>query len=219
MNRIVEAGANYELAIMKNLILSLPRMYTAADALLILPGQGEWPRLHGGIQLAEDSRIGHLMIAGHTQTEREYVAFDVDKLRAYGLKRDSVDIQVHAWHTGEQAEWVVDRTLATGIKSLVLAVSDYHLPRAYLTILKAFLRREVQPIPMIPYPIPVSPLTISPLNGVPHHELIAGELDRILAYQEKGFVATLAELTAHINRMWSEFPPFMELGARSHGLR
>lgn len=215
--RIVEDGTNYDLAASAVDIFTLPSyLVDSVDAIVVLPGQGEWPRLRTAIRAWEaNPGVRYLLVAGHTQTEEEYEVLTVDRLADFGLtRREGVIIEAHAWHTKEQADWLARKVEELGVTSLALCASSYHLLRAYRTMLMGFIRNHVDEVPMIPLPVPVSPGTISPLNGVPQDMLINGELDRILKYEPQGDVADLSTLQGYLRWMWRTWPPLVELSAQ-----
>lgn len=184
------------------------------DAILVLPGMGEWERLRTAIAAWNaNPRIRYLLVAGHTKTEDDYAALTVDYLVAhFGLtRREGVIIEQHAWSTKDQSDWLVSlvQDAGLGITSLALCAPSYHLLRAYLTMLKAFSRFGVPFIPMVPMPVPVSPETVSPLGHAKFWDLMQGEFNRIPTYQKKGHVATLEELREYIDAMWRTFPPLI----------
>jgi uncharacterized SAM-binding protein YcdF (DUF218 family) len=215
--RIVEDGTNYQLAAMPVDIFTLPSyLVDSVDAIVVLPGQGEWSRLRTAIRAWETNPgVRYLLVAGHTQTEEEYEVLTVDRLADFGLtRREGVIIEAHAWHTAEQADWLARKVEELGITSLALCATAYHLLRAYLAMIMGFIRNHVDWVPMIPLPVPVSPGTISPLNRVPQDTLINGELDRILLYQPKGHVADLSTLQGYLRWMWQTWPPLRDLAAQ-----
>lgn len=113
-----------------------------------------------------------------------------------------VIIHPHAHHTVEQAEWIAATVAELKIESLSLFVSAYHLLRAYCTILNVFVRDGLQ-IPMIPAPALVSPSTLVPETGLSAWELVAGEVERIMKYQDKGDVISLQQLELYLSWLWS----------------
>ena len=92
---------------------------------------------------------------------------------------------------------------ALGITSLALTVSPYHLPRVYLTVLKALSRSGIR-VPLIPDPVPVSPDTAAPETQATAYDLLPGEAERILRYMNKGWVATFEELQRYLQWLWSD---------------
>jgi len=190
------------------MILAVPQSVADdVDALVVATGQGEHWRLTHAIRHWEaHPAIRHLLVANGNPAERTYVDITPDYLRGLGLSRvDGVHLQAEpAPNTSLQAEWIVQQVQERGITSLALAVSPYHLPRAYLTVLKAFIDSDIR-LPLVPLPVAVSPDTPVPETGSTAYDLIPGEVQRIIAYAEKGWVATPDELRQYLHWMWSRW--------------
>jgi hypothetical protein len=187
-------------------ILALPQSAADhVDALVVPTGQGEDWRLAQAIRRWEANRdVGYLLVANGNPTEDTYTEITLDYLRSLGLRRlHGVHLQAEpAPNTGLQAGWIVDQVADLGITSLALTVSSYHLPRVYLTVLKALSRKGIR-IPLIPDPVAVSPDTAIPETQATAYDLLPGEAERILTYMNKQWVATLEELQEYLQWLWS----------------
>ncbi|MFG2008527.1 ElyC/SanA/YdcF family protein [Micromonospora sp. NPDC048868] len=187
-------------------ILTLPRSAADhVDALVVATGQGEGWRLRHAIRDWEaNPGLRHLLVTNGNPAEQTYVDLTLDHLRGLGLRRaEGVCLQAGpAPHTGRQAAWIADRARGLGVASLALVVSPYHLPRAYLTVLKALDRRNLR-LPVIPVPVAVSPDTPVPETGATAYDLVPGEVKRILTYMDEDQVATLGELQQYLRWLWS----------------
>ncbi|MFF5081297.1 hypothetical protein ACFY36_29985 [Actinoplanes sp. NPDC000266] len=167
------------------------------DALAVPIGQGEEWRLRHAIHLWETSpRTRHLLIANGNPAEQTYTELSSDYLRTLGLRRlEGVRVQAEpAPDTGLQAAWIATRAAELGIGDLGLVVTPYHLPRVFLTVLKA-LRT---PIPLHPVPVPVPPHERIPETGATSYDLVPGEMLRILEYADRGWLAGPAELREYL---------------------
>ncbi|WP_373320572.1 hypothetical protein [Rhizocola hellebori] len=199
------------LDVMKALTMILALPQSAADhvdALVIAAGQGEeWRFTHaiGAWEAKPDLR--YLLVANGNPAEATYVEITLDYLRSLGLRRtEGVHVQAEpAPNTGLQAAWIVSQVQSRGITSLALAISPYHLPRAYLTVLKACNASGVR-LPVIPVPVAVSPHTPVPETGATGYALVPGEVKRILAYMDQGWVATPEELQQYLGWLWNHHP-------------
>ncbi|MEU8813668.1 ElyC/SanA/YdcF family protein [Actinoplanes sp. NPDC048796] len=177
-------------------ILTVPAP-SEPDALAVPIGQGEEWRLRHAIELWEASpRTRHLLIANGNPAERTYVGLTRDYLGTLGLRRfEGVRVQPEpAPNTGLQAAWIAAESSRLGLRDLGLVVSAYHLPRVYLTVLKALTLR----IPLHPVPVPVPPHEKIPETGATSYDLVPGEMTRILEYARKGWLATPAELREYL---------------------
>jgi hypothetical protein len=110
--------------------------------------------------------------------------------------RDRFVTQIHAQHTGQQAEWVVDQVIEKDIQAIVIMAAIGHLfPRAYCTQLMALEKRGLR-IPVIPVPHAINPfvqmipdMSQDPAEDTDNHfsqiEFHLGEHKRMLDYSQK----------------------------------
>jgi hypothetical protein len=188
-------------------ILTVPPLAEGRlDALAVPIGQGEEWRLRHAIGVWEsDPAIRFLLVANGNPAERTYVAMTPGYLRQLGLRRlDGVCVQPQpAPNTGLQAAWIAEQVWALGVRSLALAVSPYHLPRAYLTVLKALADLGVR-IPLIPAAVPVPPHHAAPETSATGYDLVPGEMRRILRYADAGWLSTAEELRVYLAWLWAQ---------------
>lgn len=205
---LVGFTAGQFLEVMKALTVILTLPQSAADhvdALVVATGQGEdWRLTHAIRSWEANPKFRYLLVANGDPAEETYVEITLDYLRSLGLRRiDGVYLQAErAPNTGLQAAWIVRQVQALGIASLALTVSPYHLVRVYLTVLKAFNKRDTR-LPIIPLPVAVAPDTPVPETGATAYDLVPGEVRRILTYMDKGWVATPGELQEYLQWLWS----------------
>ena len=208
IDRVVPMSESDELAAMAALLYTISIDNAVhADAIVTFPGLGEWWRFEepilwwvGGVTNAR-----YLLLAGINTREQTSDVFDPSKLEQYGLADlDGVVTQGHAEHTREQAEWLAQKVRELDLQSIALFAPAYHLLRAYLTVLKTFLKEGIL-IPIFPVPNSVSPFT-----GIPEFDgsatgldMLPGEFKRIHAYQEKGDVADFGEFREYLRWFWS----------------
>ncbi|GIF10078.1 ElyC/SanA/YdcF family protein [Actinoplanes teichomyceticus] len=175
------------------------------DAVVVPTGQGEEARLRHAIALWEsEPGIRFLLVPNGNPAERTYVTITLDYLRSLGLRRlDGVHIQrAPAPNTALQAAWIADEVGKRDIRSCVLTVSPYHLPRAFLTVIKALAVRKVR-IPVIPAAVPVPPHARVPETGANAYDLLPGEFRRILTYANDGWIATPDESREYLAWLWA----------------
>jgi hypothetical protein len=207
MERLVESDPVTDVVAMAMMLYSFPTLQVAQiDAIAVFPGQGEHWRVQGALAEwgAGTLRSDYLLVAGDNPRERTRIALTLEALQQSPFNLTmltGVHCQVDAEHTREQAEFIRERTETLGIESVVLAVSPYHLLRAYCTLLKAYDGAARVPL-IYPGPIRVSPSKTIPETGLTSWDLAPGEVRRIIEYQEKGHVATKDELAYHLARLW-----------------
>ncbi|MFC4018098.1 YdcF family protein [Micromonospora sp. GCM10011542] len=201
------AGQFLDVMAALTMILTLPQSAADhVDALVVATGQGEeWRLSHAIGNWEANPHLRHLLLANGNPAEHTYVEISWDYLRGLGLHRtEGVRLQAEpAPNTGLQAAWIAEQARDLGIESLALIVSPYHLPRAYLTVLRAFDIRGMR-LPVIPVPVAVSPDTPVPETGATAYDLVPGEVKRILTYQDEGWVATGEQLRRYLRWLWSQ---------------
>lgn len=205
--RVVEDTESSRLFTMAHLIESVPTPIDRVEAVIVLPGLGEHVRLQAAVNVWEDHHdINYLIVAGTNDIEATQPQPSLDFLRQPPIsltRTEGVITQVSAEHTRDQAEWVTDQVLAKNIKSAALFVSHWHLPRAYGTLLKSMLDREVR-IALFPVAVGTAPDAIVPETGQSVSVMSAGEAQRITKYQELSHVATLEELEVYLSWLWQQ---------------
>ena len=208
----VTPGQLVEVTTAVTMILSLPQAAAAhVDALAVPTGQGEHWRLTHAIRMWEaNPRLRLMLVANGNPAEHTYTGLSLDALRDLGLSRTrEVHVQPGpAPNTGRQAAWIAEQVRERGITSLALAVSPYHLPRAYLTVLRELDRRNIR-IPVIPAPTAVAPHTPVPETGASAYDLVPGELKRIVMYTADGHVATPQDLARYLDWLWTVHRPLL----------
>ncbi|MGK5739890.1 hypothetical protein [Micromonospora sp. URMC 103] len=191
-------------------ILALPQSAVDhVDALVVPTGQGEeWRLTHAIRRWEANPAIRHLLVADGNPAEATYREITLPYLRELGLRRrDGVHLQGEpAPHTGLQAAWIADRAEELGLTSLALSVSPYHLPRVYLTVLKALGRKALR-VALVPDPVAIPPHVAAPETHANAYDLLPGEAVRILRYADEGWVATLDELQHYLRWLWSGHLP------------
>lgn len=173
------------------LILSIPLI--RAQAVAVFSSERENERLYYGIDLWKKYGQYLLIAAINDKNNPVYTRKHIIRLCYPRLREDSpvVFIQEKAENTLEQAEWMGKIIKDNSIDSVIVTTALYHLPRAFLTLLKV-LQKNKQKVILIP--APTKPLGLSKNFFVP------GEVRRIIEYQKKGDVATFEELYEYFKR-------------------
>lgn len=186
-------------------ILSVPVSAAGrADAIAVPTGQGEDWRLAHAIGIWESNpEIRHMLLAEGNPAERTYRPITPEQLRSLGLRREAGTViqDGPGPNTAVQMEWIADQVEALGLSSVALCVTPYHLPRAYLTLLKTLISRGIR-MPLLPMPVALDPAAPMPETNAAFYDLLPGELLRIHRYQEHGWVATLNELRIYLKWLW-----------------
>ncbi|KXJ99776.1 MAG: hypothetical protein UZ19_OD1000274 [Parcubacteria bacterium OLB19] len=145
---------------------------------ILYPGIIPFDPLPDAINVSFELESPNLFVAGHhlgypvgfNDSEvdgrtRKYLSLDniKDVLNQYLLARrgpgflnPKVFTQVHAQHTGQQAEWVAQQVQASEAEAVVIMATSGHITRAFLTQLMAFAKIGVE-VPIIPVPHAINP--------------------------------------------------------------
>lgn len=193
------------------------------DALCSFTGQGEDVRI---IQPARaywehaQTKNRFFLIPGHHKAEQHWKDMTPDVLTGepFNLKKlEGVMVTPPMVTTKDQAQWIVAKIKESGITSLGVVSSPFHLLRAYLTVLGQMKAAGIR-IPVIPIPVYVAPHIVVPEQGVEAWELMQGEAERIATYQKKGDVASYDDLREYLRWLWEQ-PLFAHVGGTRNGLQ
>lgn len=194
------------------LIGCLPKDANRADALVAWGGMGENDRIIQPIKIWESgqSAARFLLISSDNPLEEAPVRLDLARLRRepYNLtKLANVITQSENKEecTITQAFWTVDQIISRRITSLALFTAPYHLPRAFLSLLKALNNRGVL-LPVILSPICQPPGYISPVFGLNNVELYAREIFFIDKFQNQGNIASAGDVRRYATWLAREIP-------------
>lgn len=102
--------------------------------------------------------------------------------------------QVHAEHTGQQADWVAEMTKKNGINALVLMAASGHIMRAFATLVRS-LDKINHWVPVIPVSHAINPLVYLTPNmnqdsedddgtDFSQYDFCLGEVPKILRYKD-----------------------------------
>ena len=110
-----------------------------ADAIVVLTGEDAIPRADTAFQLLKQGAAQVIVLTGNMDDPP--AKQDAKRVAAYlmgqGLAPDRIVLESRATQTREQAVNVVAMAVERGWARLLLCVSAYHTPRAYLTFLRA----------------------------------------------------------------------------------
>jgi hypothetical protein len=204
----LKAIENYAAVTMMLSSLSHKSANGNTDAVLYYPGLFD-TNMRGSLQNwaddmpAIDKMYRYVLVAGtHPESgQHEHLAVSV-LCEVFGVM-DGNYSQVHAKHTGSQAEWFVRMAQELDLEVVALFAPAFHLPRAYLTTVKALCKAGIEhQVLLLPRALPMSPVAV--LRMLPPFEdgvytqmaLVRGEAHKILAYTDD--VATLGELEQYL---------------------
>jgi uncharacterized SAM-binding protein YcdF (DUF218 family) len=172
------------------------------DAIVVLCGEDADERLNYAFGLFSRDRGQCIVLSGGVDGHGKKSAETLKpKLYGCGLSPSKIFVESQSTNTREQAVNVVALAIGQGWKCLHIVASHYHLPRAFLTFLKAL--QEVDKDEEIRL-VGVSVDTV-PWWGTPEGsqykriELLSGEAGKIAMYPEH--VCSYSEGLMHL-RLW-----------------
>ena len=204
--RPVSLGAHFEVDALVANILSIPPVHDETEALAVFCGMGETWRLDHVLSVWDRNRRKQpCIVAGVNPREKSYRPLS-EHLREHDvLGDDNLTLREPFGNARDQAVWLAEVARKRALSSIALFVPAYHLPRAYLTVLRAFKDLGLwKHVLLIPVPTCVPPNRIVPEVGQSAQTLVAGEFERIVKYQEAGHVATLVELNDYLAWAWEQ---------------
>ena len=125
----------------------------AGDVVVVLCGEDAEARVRTGYGLIQQGAAPRLLLSGG-RSEPPAILSATDmaaKLVGMGLAPDRVLLETESQHTAEQAARVVAMATAEEWGRLLLVASAYHLPRAFLTFVRAIGERPIQLLPVAAY--------------------------------------------------------------------
>lgn len=119
-----------------------------SDAVVVLCGEDAEHRANVGIQLLQQQAAPRIVLSGglHTPPSRLGAAHLRTALIGKGVTPERILVDDDSLNTRDQAVHVVRLAVEQGWRRLLLAVSPYHAPRAYLTFVKALREAEQQDV-------------------------------------------------------------------------
>lgn len=208
-SRVADMSADLETSAAVMSILALPPKSDRVEAFGLFPGLGEIARDHHAISLFTHNRTAkYLIMAGENPDDKPgYNRTPANLVKTPwnippGLI-SKVFTQVYTANTKTQADWMAENVKARGVKSLGLTVSAWHMPRAYLTLVKSLMDAGMH-IAVLPQVAEISFSATVPGVQKTVWELLAAELRRIPTYQQTGDIATYSELNEYIDWLWKQ---------------
>lgn len=145
----------------------------------------------------------YVLVAGHHAETGQYALLTSHAgADAFG-PGVGIYCQLYAAHTAEQASWTAARAEELQLDVIKLFVPSFHLPRAYLTTVRALTTAGIdKDVLLLPRALPMNPVEALPMvspfedGGYMQRELVGGEAYKMLDYHAD--VATLAELEQYL---------------------
>lgn len=205
MSRVMEGTETSQLVAMEGQIGRLVSCAKFAEALVVFKGMGERWRVSSAVKLFNDGIGAYLLIAGGGQKESVFVDTSLHALQQnFGLRKTRgvfIDDD-NTRFTNGQADWASDKIKELKITSAALFVSQYHLQRAWRTLLRSLTKIGLdESVSIVPGPMKVSPDEIIPVSGISGWDSQPAELPRIERYQPND-VATYQEVQKHLVWFW-----------------
>ena len=168
-----------------------------ADAIVLMAGD-RFHRINKAAELYHDGHAPYLVVTSSADNW-EYGSAPssklVPELTHAGVPIENIIQEETSPHTRAEADSALHIAKEHDWKTLIVVTTKYHLPRTYLTWLKAMKDAKYSPL-----------LIMIPALGVPEFkqqsegELFAQEMERIMLYQQKGDVATYADGVIYLSR-------------------
>lgn len=174
-----------------------------ADAAVVLCGEDGLARLRAGVGLlAQGATKGLLLSGGRSEPPAILSANDlVPTALSMGVGLDRIALETAGTNTAEQARAVASRACMEGWRRMLLVASGYHLPRAFLTFLKAW----AGPGRLIPFCAYAKWTDAPPGVDRTRAQLARVDWAKIAAYGPD--VATVAEGIAYLEEAETEVAP------------
>lgn len=165
-----------------------------SDAIILLAGEDAEARAKTAAELFRQGAAPVIVVTGGVnnpprQVHAESVAA---MLLGLGVAPDRILLEPTAQHTREQAVATAAMAKAAPWKRIILVASPYHMPRAFLTFLRALEESELtETVRIVPCPTShVAWFEAPPGVGMVRLGLLADEFAKCEDYATKGHVAT-----------------------------
>lgn len=175
-----------------------------ADAIVVFSGDGK-VRLDTAVQALRQGAAFHVVVSGgvdnppHSLTADEAARYLVSS----GLQPSRIIKDGASMNTREQAVWLAGECVARNWKRILLTVSAYHMPRAFLSVVRAFAEKAIEDVHVLPM-AGYAPWWDKPGGmSVTRIDLLEVEAAKINEYSKHGHVATYAEGLRYLKR-WEQ---------------
>jgi uncharacterized SAM-binding protein YcdF (DUF218 family) len=163
-----------------------------ADVIVCLAGEDGENRALVAAELFKMGMAPGILVTGGLDRSPHLGALPTTTLLyGRGIVFDRIVTDASAANTREQAVNTIDKAQRRGWKRLILVASAYHMPRAYLTFLKALQDARAADVCVVPAAV---------LGADRFTERLALECEKIDRYGDTGDVASYADGLAYLAR-------------------
>ena len=159
-----------------------------SDFVVCLCGEDAMPRLHVTAEIMASRGALNVVLSGGVHEPPARIGADAlaPKLMGMGVAHDKIHIDGTTKNTRDQAVNTVALALKKDWRRILLVASAYHLPRAFLTFLRALEEADAtERIHIVPVPVSHTPWTGSPAGvSEVRLDLLWVEFDKIYKYAE-----------------------------------
>jgi len=173
-----------------------------ADAIVVFSGDGK-VRLDTAVQALKQGAAYYVVVSGGVDNPPHSLHADeaARYLVSSGLQPSRIVKDAESMNTRDQAVWLAKECQARGWKRVLLVASHYHMPRAFLTCVKAMADERVEDVHVVPLPA-YAPWWERPEGmSVSRVDLLDSEAAKIREYGARGDVASYADGLAYL-RLW-----------------
>jgi uncharacterized SAM-binding protein YcdF (DUF218 family) len=170
------------------------------DAIAVFSGDGT-VRLDATVGALRQRIAHHVLVSGGVDEPPH--SLHADDMRRYliqrGLSPDRIIMDPESANTREQSERTAELCREMDWQKLLLVASHYHMPRAFLTLLKGLQTRDLDVL-VIPLPAPAKWWGAPAGLETARIDILADELRKIDEYAAKGHVASYEDGLAYLRR-------------------
>ena len=175
----------------------LPNLpHLRADAITVLCGEDCRPRLERAAMLMQLGAAPTVaLLGGRADAVRMDAAAAFPVLMGLGVSPDRILLENASQHTGAQAAALVEMAREHGWGRVIVVASAYHMPRAYLTCVRAIYAANAQEtLHLVPAAANHAPWFAAPEGMTPSRvDLLSVEERKIDEYRRRGDCASYAD--------------------------
>ena len=179
-----------------------------ADAVVIFSGDGT-ARLDVALQALRQRAAHFAVVSGGVDNPPHSLDAPTSArhLIGHGLAPDRIIEDNASQNTHEQAEWLAREAKERGWERVLLAVSAYHMPRAFLTVLASLRAADLaERVCIVPLVASQAPWWAKPEGSEMTRAMLWNvEQRKTIEYGDRGHVASYGDGLAYL-RFWERGP-------------